>query len=96
MPRYKRRSWSPEELIFLNKLVVAGASPRTAAGALNRSKEAIRIRARMIGCPFPYRDEDKRQKLRSLETGGNGFWLVNKRNSIGPRKLVKLPRDFKT
>jgi hypothetical protein len=63
MPRYKRRSWSPEELTLLNKLVVAGASPRTAAQALNRSKEAIRIKARLIGCPFPYRDNDKRQRL---------------------------------
>ena len=38
MPRFRRRSWSPKELRLLDKLVVAGASPRTAAEALNRSK----------------------------------------------------------
>ena len=63
MPRYKRRNWSPEELTLLGQLVVAGASPRTAAEALNRSKEAIRIKARMIDRPFPCRDNDKRQRL---------------------------------
>jgi DNA-binding NarL/FixJ family response regulator len=50
-----RRSWSPEELRLLDKLVVDGASPRTAAEALNRSKETVRTKARMIGCPFPHR-----------------------------------------
>jgi hypothetical protein len=63
MPRFRRRSWSPEELRLLDKLVVAGASPRTAAEALNRSKETVRTKARMIGCPFPHRDEVKRQRL---------------------------------
>ena len=53
MLRFRRRSWSPEELRLLDKLVVAGASPRTAAEALNRSKETVRTKARMIGCPFP-------------------------------------------
>jgi hypothetical protein len=62
-PHFRRRSWSPEELTLLNKLVVAGASPRTAAEALNRGKETVRIKARMIGCPFPHRDEVKRQRL---------------------------------
>jgi DNA-binding NarL/FixJ family response regulator len=51
----RRRSWSPEELRLLDKLVVDGASPRTAAEALNRSKETVRTKARMIGCPFPHR-----------------------------------------
>jgi hypothetical protein len=63
MPRFRRRNWSPEELRLLDKLVVAGASPRTAAEALNRSKETVRIKARMIGCPFPHRDEVKRERL---------------------------------
>jgi IS30 family transposase len=48
-PRFRRRSWSPEELTLLNKLVVAGASPGTAAEALNRTEETVRIKARMIG-----------------------------------------------
>jgi hypothetical protein len=61
MPRFRRRSWSPEELRLLNELVVAGASPRTAAEALNRAKEIVRAKARMIGCPFPHRDEIKHQ-----------------------------------
>jgi hypothetical protein len=55
MLRFRRRSWSPEELRLLDKLVVDGASPRTAAEALNRSKETVRTKARMIGCPFPHR-----------------------------------------
>ena len=55
MLRFRRRSWSPEELRLLDKLVVDGASPRTAAEALNRSKETARTKARMIGCPFPHR-----------------------------------------
>jgi len=63
MPRFRRRSWSPEELRLLDKLVVDGASPRTAAEALNRSQETVRTKARMIGCPFPHRDEVKRQQL---------------------------------
>jgi DNA-binding NarL/FixJ family response regulator len=61
-PRFRRRSWSPEELRLLDKLVVDGASPRTAAEALNRSEETVRAKARMIGCPFPHRDEVKRQR----------------------------------
>src|SRR5260370_33605913 len=60
-PRFTKRSWSPEELTLLNKLVVAGASPGTAAEALNRTEETIRIKARMIGCPFPHRNEIKRR-----------------------------------
>jgi hypothetical protein len=60
-PRFRKRSWSPEELTLLNKLVVAGASPGTAAEALNRTEETIRIKARMIGCPFPHRNEIKRR-----------------------------------
>jgi hypothetical protein len=63
MPRFRRRNWSPEELRLLDKLVVTGASPRTAAEALNRSKETVRIKARMIGCPFPHRYEVKRERL---------------------------------
>jgi hypothetical protein len=63
MPRFRRRSWSPEELRLLDKLVVNGASPRTAAEALNRSQETVRTKARMIGCPFPHRDEVKRRQL---------------------------------
>ena len=59
-PRFRKRSWSPEELTLLNKLVVAGASPGTAAEALNRTEETVRIKARMIGCPFPHRNESKR------------------------------------
>ncbi len=55
-------SWSPEELRLLDKLVVDGASPRTAAEALNRSKETVRTKARRVGCPFPRRDEVKRQR----------------------------------
>jgi hypothetical protein len=62
-PRFRRRSWSPEELRLLDKLVVDGASPHAAAEALNRSKETVRTKARMIGCPFPHRDEVKRQRL---------------------------------
>ena len=62
-PHFRRRSWSPEELRLLNKLVVDGASPRTAAEALNRSRETVRTKARMVGCPFPHRDEVKRQRL---------------------------------
>jgi len=62
MPRFRRRSWSPEELRLLDKLVVDGASPRTAAEALNRSKETVRTKARRVGCPFPHRDEVKRQR----------------------------------
>jgi len=62
MPRFRRRSWSPEELRLLDKLVVDGASPRTAAEALNRSKETVRTKARRVGCPFPRRDEVKRQR----------------------------------
>jgi hypothetical protein len=61
MPRFRKRSWSPEELTLLNKLVVAGASPGTAAEALNRTEETVRIKARMIGCPFPHRNEIKRR-----------------------------------
>lgn len=63
MARFGRRSWSLEELRLLNKLVVAGASPRAAAEALNRGRETVRAKARMIGCPFPHRDELKRQRL---------------------------------
>jgi hypothetical protein len=63
MPRFRRRNWSPEELRLLDKLVVDGASPRTAAEALNRSQETVRTKARTIGCPFPHRDEVKRQRL---------------------------------
>ena len=61
-PRFRRRSWSPEELRLLDKLVVDGASPRTAAEALKRSKETVRTKARRVGCPFPHRDEVKRQR----------------------------------
>ena len=61
MPRFRRRSWSPEELTLLNKLVVAGASSSSAAEALNRREETVRIKARMIGCPFPHRNEIKRR-----------------------------------
>ncbi|MGZ5126963.1 MAG: hypothetical protein ACXWC1_29670 [Burkholderiales bacterium] len=60
-PRFKKRSWIPEELTLLNKLVVAGASPGAAAEALNRTEETVRIKARMIGCPFPHRTELKRR-----------------------------------
>ena len=63
MPRFRRRSWSPEELRLLDKLVADGASPRTAADALNRSRETVRTKARSVGCPFPHRDEVKRQRL---------------------------------
>ena len=70
MPHFRRRSWSPEELTLLNKLVVAGASPRSAAEALNRGKETVRNKARMIGCPFPHRDEVKRQGLKEEESRG--------------------------
>jgi len=63
MPRFRRRRWSPEELRLLDKLVVDGASPRTAAEALNRSKETVRTKARRAGCPFPHRHEVKRQRL---------------------------------
>ena len=61
-PRFRRRSWSPEELRLLDQLVVGGASPRTAAEALNRSKETVRTKARRVGCPFPHRDEVRRQR----------------------------------
>ena len=61
-PRFRRRRWSPEELRLLDKLVVDGASPRTAAEALKRSKETVRTKARRVGCPFPRRDEVKRQR----------------------------------
>jgi DNA-binding NarL/FixJ family response regulator len=61
-PRFRRRSWSPEELRLLDKLVADGASPRTAAEALNRSEETVRTKARRIGRPFPHRDEVKRQR----------------------------------
>ena len=71
VPRFRRRSWSPEELRLLDKLVVDGASPRTAAEALNRSQETVRTKARMIGCPFPHRDEVKRQRL-PKEEGSRG------------------------
>ncbi len=60
-PHFRKRSWSPEELTLLNKLVVAGASPGTAAEALKRTEETVRIKARMIGCPFPHRNEIKRR-----------------------------------
>ena len=60
-PRFKKRSWIPEELTLLNKLAVAGASPGAAAEALNRTEETVRIKARMIGCPFPHRNELKRR-----------------------------------
>src|ERR1700730_9217518 len=65
-PRFRKRSWSPAELTLLNKLVVAGASPGTAAEALNRTEETIRIKARMIGCPFPHRNEIKRPKANRI------------------------------
>ena len=61
-PRLRRRSWSPEELRLLDKLVADGASPRAAAEALNRSEETVRSKARRVGCPFPHRDEIKRQR----------------------------------
>jgi DNA-binding NarL/FixJ family response regulator len=61
-PRFRRRNWSPEELMLLDKLVVDGASPRTAAEALNRSEATVRSKARQVGCPFPHRDEVKRQR----------------------------------
>ena len=61
--RFRKRSWSPEELTLLNKLVVAGASSGSAAEALNRREETVRIKARMIGCPFPHRNEIKRRPL---------------------------------
>jgi hypothetical protein len=61
-PRFRRRSWSPEELRLLDKLVVDGASPRTAAEALNRSEATVRTKARKVGCPFPHPDEVKRQQ----------------------------------
>ncbi len=48
---FRRQSWSPEELTLLNKLGVAGASPRTAAQALNRAKETVRTKA-------PFKDID--------------------------------------
>ena len=67
MPRFRRRSWSPEELRLLDKLVVDGASPRMAAEALNRSKETVRTKARRAGCPFPRRDGVKRQRLLKQE-----------------------------
>jgi hypothetical protein len=69
-PRFRRRSWSPEELRLLDKLVVDGASPRTAAEALNRSKETVRTKARRAGCPFPHRDEVKRQRPPTQEEVG--------------------------
>ena len=69
-PRFRRRRWSPEELRLLDKLVVDGASPRTAAEALNRSKETVRTKARRVGCPFPHRDEVKRQRPLTLEEAG--------------------------
>jgi len=54
----------------LDKLVVDGASPRTAAEALKRSKETVRTKARRVGCPFPHRDEVKRQRPLTLEEVG--------------------------
>jgi hypothetical protein len=66
-PHFRRRSWSPEELGLLNKLVVDGASPRMAAEALNRSKETVRTKARRAGCPFPRRDGVKHQRLLKQE-----------------------------
>jgi hypothetical protein len=69
MPRFRRRNWSPEELRLLDKLVVDGASPRTAAEALNRSKETVRTKARRVGCPFPHRDDIKRQRPLQQEEG---------------------------
>jgi DNA-binding NarL/FixJ family response regulator len=61
-PRFRRRSWSPEELRLLDKLVVDGASPRTAAEALNRSEATVRTKARKVGRPFPHPDEVKRRQ----------------------------------
>jgi len=62
MPRFRRRSWSPEELRLLDKLVVDGASPRTGS----RSTEPIKGNSSHQGAEgrlsFPRRDEVKRQR----------------------------------
>ena len=71
MPRFRRRSWSPEELRLLNELVVAGASPRTAAEALNRAKETVRAKARMIGCPFQRTISSDHRKCEARRRAGH-------------------------
>jgi hypothetical protein len=88
-PRFRKRNWSPEELTLLNKLVVAGASPGTAAEALNRTKETVRIKARTIGCPFPHRNEIKRT-LPALSLRGQTAALNKSKHTLEQEKSQRF------
>jgi hypothetical protein len=46
-------SWTVEDVEKLASLVESGASPARAAAALNRKIVAVRVKARLIGKPFP-------------------------------------------
>lgn len=62
------RTWLPEQIEVLRKLVETGASPIKAAARLKRSAVSIQMKAKETGVPFPDRRHVKRkQKLREAE-----------------------------
>ncbi len=62
------RTWLPEQIEVLRKLVEAGASPIKAAARLKRSAVSVQMKAKEAGVPFPDRRHVKRQQqLREAE-----------------------------
>lgn len=62
------RTWLPEHIEVLKKLVEAGASPIKAAARLKRSAISVQMKAKETGVPFPDRRHVKRQqRLREAE-----------------------------
>lgn len=57
------RTWTPEDIEVLRKLVSAGVSPSRAAIHLKRSPSSVQSKARMEGFPFPRKLDVKRERL---------------------------------
>jgi hypothetical protein len=53
MRHVTNRTWMPDDLLRLQKMVEQGASPVRAAVALRRTTNAVKLQAKKLGCPFP-------------------------------------------
>jgi hypothetical protein len=54
MPRHiTNRTWMPEDLERLERMVTSGVSAYRAAAAFRRSVTGVKAQAKKLGCPFP-------------------------------------------
>lgn len=68
MKRITTRTWTPEQIEELRKLVETGASPHRAAARLKRSVTSVQNKAKTEGFPFADRRSVKRlQRTREAE-----------------------------